>query len=391
MSTPTQLAAQIEADFPGIWARIDKAQPTGRLTAFPIVTESVSRIYPKNTRHPCGYPLSYLIASQPDVSTRQECQRVIEGGIDPESVFVSYSADALQGVAAWRTTRLHYEFDPDFYDALAATPMKGTPPAQIFQHLPAKAFFLSRKDDICIAGDTINHGFFVVVFDDRLMMVPMTNSSVSSTKFVIRLNQESIELALDRLCEECLDSSIRVIRAHPNGSEVEKQQAINESLARWPRQKKNLRDTWGGALSCLMYLCTEAPDLDNKVTPAPKVMRMGTTVRYVPPKQDTQISVGGRLGSLFRKQAATSNNPTTPSGSTVASPLPPHIRRAHWHTYWTGAKAHQKPELRWLSPILVNAHSTDQLSETVHRVLPEERSCAHGQLGTLITKPRDTQ
>lgn len=368
--TPTRLAEQIERDFPGIWARIDKAQPAGRLASFPVVAESASRVYPPGTPHPSGMSLRYLMSADTDPANRADYQRVIDGGIAPDSVFVAYSVDALQGVAAWRTTRLHYQFDPDFYDALAATPMQGTPPAQIFRRLPAKAFFLSRKGGLAIDG-AVCHGVFVTVFDDRLMMMPLTGDSVSSGKFQIRLNRDSVESALDRVCEEGLDASIRVIQAHPNGTEEEKRQAIAQVRQNWPRHDKRLRDTWGGVLSCLMYLCTDAPDIDHKIVPAPKATRLGNRIRFASPKQETQVGVGIRLGALFRKQAADDQNAAA-RGSGTGAPMPPHIRRAHWHTYWVGKRGDQRPELKWLSPILVNANSPDQLSETIHPVLARE-------------------
>lgn len=368
----TLLAERIEEDFPGIWARIDKAQhkaqPVGRSIGFPVVTESASRIYPRGTQHPSGYSLRYLMsAADTSAANFAAYKQVIDSGIDPDSVFVSYSVEALQGVAAWRTTRLHYEFDPDFYDALAATPIKGTPPAQIFQRLPAKAFFISRKGGVHVDGTgTLGHGFFVVVFDDRLMMVPLTSNSVSSGSLVIRLNQDSVESALDRLSKEGLESSIQVIRAHPKGTEGEKRLAIEQTRRNWPQNEAGLRATWGGVLSCLMYLCTEAPDIDNRAIPAPKTTLMGARIRYLSPKHDTQVLVGTRLGAVFRKQPATSSG--SPSGNGAGAQMPPHIRRAHWHTYWAGKRGEQKPDLRWLSPILVNAESADQLSETIHPV-----------------------
>ena len=367
---PTHLAAQIEIDFPGIWARIDKKQPLGMLNSFPTVTESATRIYPQGTKHPSGYPLRYLMSAESDASNRAAYKQVVDSGVDQDSVFVAYSEDALQGVAAWRTTRLHYEFDPDFYDALAATPMKGTPPSQIFQRLPAKAFFLSRKGGIRIDGDeTLCHGFFVVVFDDRLLMTPMTNNSVSSGKFLVHLNQDSVESALDRVCAEGLESSIRVIQGHPNGTESEKLKALEKTRKEWPRHEKRLRDTWGGALSCLMYLCTEEPDIDHQKIPSSKAIHMGNRVRFASPKQETQVAVGIRLGALFRKHF---ESETKNSSGTSGSLMPPHIRRAHWHTYWIGKKPEQKPELKWLSPILVNAESPEQLTETIHGVKPDE-------------------
>lgn len=368
---PTHFASQIEQDFPGIWARIEKKQTAvsnqGKLPIFPIVQESATRIYPKGTIHPSGYSLRYLMSSGSDPEIAKEFREVIARGVDEDSVFVAYSEETLQGVAAWRTTKLHYAFDPDFYDALAATPMKGTPPSQIFERLPAKAFFISRKGGIQVDGDeTLCYGYFVVILNDQLLMMPMTNNSVSSGRFTLRMNKDTVECALDRICEEGLDSSIRVIQGHPNGTAAEKLVAIEKIRSNWPVHEQRLRETWGGALSCLLYLCTEEPDVDSKQIPSSKIIRMGGRVRYSPAKFETQISVGIRFGSIFRKHL--DSNSISAANSSAGKVVMPHIRRAHWHTYWIGKKSDQKPELKWLSPILINTTSTDKLTETIHSI-----------------------
>lgn len=370
MISLSDIANQIETDFPGIWARIEKTQPPGRIPPFPVVTESASRTYPPGTRHPTGFPLSYLLAAEADPENQAAYRQAIFSGVDPNSVFVAYSAAAIQGIAAWRTTRLRFEFDHDLYDALAATPLTGTPPTQIFQHLPARAFFLARRGGVAMdAHGTVGHGFLVSVFDDRLMMMPLTGNSISAGKLVIRFGQDSVEAAMAGICRDSLESSIRVIRAHPNGTDDEKERAVNQFVRGFPRHEKQLRDTWCGALSALMYLCTEEPDVDGRTPPSLQATRMGSRIRFPSPAHETQVNVGVRLGAVFRKQPGPASNGAAGRGSGV--PLPPHIRRAHWHTYWVGKRGEQKPELKWLSPILVNAGSKEQLVETVHSVRGE--------------------
>jgi len=61
-----------------------------------------------------------------------------------------------------------------------------------------------------------------------------------------------------------------------------------------------------------------------------------------PPRGDRGETVGHRLRNSGAGHADT--------GRTVS----PHIRRAHWHTYWTG-KGRTVPVLRWLHPILVGS------------------------------------
>ena len=63
------------------------------------------------------------------------------------------------------------------------------------------------------------------------------------------------------------------------------------------------------------------------------------------------------------------HEPAEPTG-THASPRP-HIRRAHWHSFWVGKK--DQPDarsvtLKWLPPIPVNVPGVEDLTTTVRDV-----------------------
>jgi hypothetical protein len=79
---------------------------------------------------------------------------------------------------------------------------------------------------------------------------------------------------------------------------------------------------------------------------------------------DTGYAIGPALRAALERER------TAPTADgTHASPRP-HIRRAHWHTYWTGP--HTEPErrkaaLRWLPPIPV-AVERGELPVTVRPV-----------------------
>lgn len=368
--SPAWLCAQVEADFPGIWARLEKHGGGGAPpfpAPFPIVREAANRTLPPGTLHPTGIPFSSLLYSEGDAPEHaQALQGLKAQGVSPDTVFVSYPQETLQALAAWRTTRLSYNFDPHLYDALAATPLKGTPPAQIFERLPAPAFYLARNGGIRSEdGRTAYDGAFVAVASGRLLLIPV-GKSLATTKLELALGSETVEQALDKLCAEFLASALRVVRAHPKFTDQEKQRAIEIQHQRWPAEERHLRATWGGILSALMYLCIDEPDVSGKTPPPVKIMRMGAKVRYIVPKQDTTILVGERIGSVFAKAAAQRVGTDAPGSSGRA--MPAHVRRAHWHTYWTGTRGQQTPLLKWLSPILVNAQDTDGLVAVAHPV-----------------------
>jgi hypothetical protein len=79
--------------------------------------------------------------------------------------------------------------------------------------------------------------------------------------------------------------------------------------------------------------------------------------------------VGYRLGAAIR--AAQASPQHSESGGTHARPRP-HIRRAHWHGYWTGPRAKPAKErkfvLRWLAPIPVNVSEETPTIPTIHEV-----------------------
>jgi hypothetical protein len=48
-----------------------------------------------------------------------------------------------------------------------------------------------------------------------------------------------------------------------------------------------------------------------------------------------------------------------------------HIRRAHWHGYWSGSREHpneRKYEIKWMPPCLVMGDEEENLPATVRRV-----------------------
>ena len=80
--------------------------------------------------------------------------------------------------------------------------------------------------------------------------------------------------------------------------------------------------------------------------------------------------MGGRLSPRGCSRQALSEHEPGESTGTHASPRP-HIRRAHWHSFWIGKK--DQPDarsvtLKWLPPIPVNVTGVDDLTTTVRDV-----------------------
>ena len=117
-------------------------------------------------------------------------------------------------------------------------------------------------------------------------------------------------------------------------------------------------------LAC--YLSAINADLNLVYTPVEENNR--STKRERRRSAATITEVGFHIGSELReyKRRASSSQHL---GGTVR----PHMRRAHWHRFWTGPRdGERKLVLKWLAPIFVNPDSGD-VGVTAHLVHGAEK------------------
>ena len=105
-------------------------------------------------------------------------------------------------------------------------------------------------------------------------------------------------------------------------------------------------------LNLLLYLCSDEPDLERR-NPIPRKRSRGNTVFAA---YADKIEVGSYIGSVIRKGKNVAVEPKQ-SASKTPSPHRPHMRKAHWHLYWTGA-GRKIPRVKWISPIFVKGEGS---------------------------------
>lgn len=77
--------------------------------------------------------------------------------------------------------------------------------------------------------------------------------------------------------------------------------------------------------------------------------------------------MGVRLGAALRRAYQAEQ---TGAERPHAGPRP-HVRRAHWHGYWSGPRdGARRYDLRWLPPIAVALSDANELPAVVRRVTP---------------------
>jgi hypothetical protein len=270
-------------------------------------------------------------------------------------------ATFLGAVAAWRWTQGIYRFDPSTFDALWNTPVTGEIPIEVLYCMPEWCVFIPTPEKTW-HGHRLN-GFFAHLNQN------------------LKMRRTELRLLLDiRLPDGTFQADAIPIILGTGG--------VAESLAstlQWSAQPDPLATPLTeqeramemkevpSLVSLVLYLCSENAEIrqsggGDRRPGYPKPEKTKKGLRAYVPKGPTQWEVGYRLGAALRR-ASTERSSGHPAG-THASPRP-HIRRAHWHSYWVGKW--NDPEtrivvLKWLPPIAVNVQNVDDLTTTIRDV-----------------------
>ncbi|ELY4235478.1 protein finQ, partial [Escherichia coli] len=164
---------------------------------------------------------------------------------------------------------------------------------------------------------------------------------------IIRI-KDSREGLLDSRKMECIDGEVVV--------------TVNEKLKDFRDREFNLLNA---QISMVLYICSQINDIKekNQFKRSEKHKKHVHTHHELPAQNIREWDVGIRMGQAIRQYRQA--EPTGKERTTIGSKRP-HIRRGHWHTYWTGSKkpelAHErKPRLIWLPPVPVNLEDVNKL------------------------------
>ena len=267
----------------------------------------------------------------------------------------------LGALAAWRVTQGIYRFDPTVLDALWDTPVTGDIPTEVLHHLPEWCVYVATP------GKTWNgatlHGFFAHLEHDsndgrtELRLVLDVTGADGDDLIVIpvHLGQGGVAEGVAAMMRE--SARHQPIPSSVHGDVIE---AVSGTVS--------------PLVSLVLYLCSQAAEIRSgsgggRPPTRAKAVKTKKGMRLFPPEQPRSWEVGYRLGAALRKGMCGQGVETEHPGS-HASPRP-HVRRAHWHSFWTGRR--DRPEVRsvvvkWLPPIPVNVVDIEDLTPTVRQV-----------------------
>ena len=259
---------------------------------------------------------------------------VISGGgsnrVPPEQI---QDVAAVTALSAWRLSQGIYRFDETVYRELLKTSLDGDLPVEILYRLPEWCLYIETPG---MGWD----GFFIHLEWDA-------NSGRTELRFVFLADEGFFIFPLHIEAGSLYDA----VKAAAHESTV--QQALFSGSPHTLVPNEIIREIEQKIRPCLalvIYLCSSTAEYKGP-SPKPNKIKPKKTkkgLKLFPPPKPVIWKIGESVGAEIRQ--------TSERGNVQARTSPrPHIRRAHWHHYWTGPRKSDDRKLvvKWIPPLLI--------------------------------------
>lgn len=252
--------------------------------------------------------------------------------------------------SCWEKYKQIYRFDKTLYNTLTQDTLDGNVPARIIlERLPFESFFIENP----IQDDT--------GFEYRGVYVIMMNGDTGKELLLYYVAQTPerdyrfcyVPLGVGEMTlEELMNTRNRHYNIPPK--------AIAASNSYYEQNVLLTKKI----LNLIVYLCSEEQDTEKVVIRVPKGKKKETKVR--------KTYVGKKLGrTIYETKKRYVYDEKGAIGLGKGTPKAPHLRKAHYHSFWTGKK--DKPEerklvVKFVAPTYVNGEERENIETTTRKI-----------------------
>ena len=254
----------------------------------------------------------------------------------------------------WRYSQGIYKIDKDMQQALLKSIPGKNIPSEVLMHMPEWCIYVETPHMVWYK-QTVLYGFWahlIYSYDDKhpkLHMMIKTQHGEYPCSIPVR------NCTVEEAIEYEIDSMKKTVHTSNNlSSEV----LINKTLNGFRRTKKQIERL----LSLLLYCCCDKPDIEDTRQPGmfpqrPQAKQVKGGMRLFPASAPRFWTVGASIGEQLRQaQKQEREQFLVDTGRSRR----PHLRRGHWHGYWTGPRNGEIPQkfiLHWIPPQLIRGSS----------------------------------
>lgn len=297
--------------------------------------------------------------------TFNDVRKIVEDyyGDRQSAIYKTKFSQVIACVAAWNNNKQIYKFNSDLAKMLSSQELDGDLPIDTLKNVPYKCFYI--QTDIIKSNHnsdiTCYDGFFVYFdrneyCDDDLELRMLIISKERQRQILV-----PVHLISGKTLTESLKTTYKEVGCDYKPDDMTMKEAVNEFMP--------MVNTM---VQMILYLCAENKDvIENKRIEFNK--RDTNTKKKKKNKQYTQKkenvkewNVGSVVSREFRRSIYIPKD--SEHGTGTGSKKSPHMRKAHWHHFWTGTGDNKRLVVKWISPMYINKNIKDEPSPTINNV-----------------------
>ena len=327
--TPLLIVKFREKQFPNIYNTIEDT------------VHSVKKKHPEIFREYCSVPISASFTILTDIYKQKT-----------ESA--ALLAAEIAALTMWRKNKIVYDIDDTmseilFEQAVFLDDTKKIPSAIIKNEMPYECLFVRTGG---FGNDILGFLFwleFDVEFKKTEIRVQLVNKNLN----------ESYPFVIDIVDDGTIGDCVEATKKFSNK---------NKSLGKLFYEKTNDSDYKRNteivlkALQIVLYIISINSDVEEN--PEQKIIyRQHSGIPKDKFREIKKLDVGVNVGRTIRKNNSEKIIYYGESKNTQHKRS--HVRRGHWHHYWTGTADAKKLVLKWTAPMTINSSDADEIIPTI--------------------------
>ena len=268
-----------------------------------------------------------------------------------------YDAQQIDALAPWRISKEVFIIDESLEQMLFQQADDASVPAEILMQIPYPCFYI-QFHHLEFQNRTISGAFVHLEYDVKNnsseLRILFAFPDGSTLGFPIHINAGNLENSEHITVQEAIDA-------------IGTDSPLNALRGMMQTENNAIKIALGKVLQIVLYLCAQNAEISpNKEQTT--VYKRGAKIRdsYA---EIRKWDVGVRIGATVKASAQSSTSNSQPKEhSTHASPRP-HMRRGHWHNFWTGSRSkpdERKLVLKWVAPTFIG--DQDETPIVIHNV-----------------------
>lgn len=243
----------------------------------------------------------------------------------------------------WSKNKQIYKFDKELEHALATSmnfENEIVLPSQLLDRIPYDTFYIEFADNGEFKQNF--HGTFISIHKE-------------SNGYLLNF----IHIPYEDKMDSCV-STMRFIQCKNDNTKLVLT-LENTDMSIYVAKYDKCSNLYTFLMNALLYLCAD----NNEIRESEKTKQTYRPSNRIRNKfsEIRQWECGYRYGAEVRKHKSATNNAETTShvSPTSRKPMVEHLRKAHWHHYWTGKRDsdERKLILHWIPPTFVHGTKCD--------------------------------